>query len=167
VKKPKSTWPPQLTPAEIERTVASTLLFGIAHLDGKHEFPSPNTSPTEKEARQALARILRSGEAPTYFLKALADQIDPDGRQFRLRRIEFKNLSQGHPRKLAKFVIANRVRDLRKKNEKNAIEKVAKEFGIHHRSVSRIWSELREHCEYIERLRKGDTSSRTDVSDIR
>src|SRR6516162_4882599 len=91
----------ELSPAELDNLFAHMLLLGIFGTTGsKHEFLSQKTNPTEKEARQALARILRNGDVPRLLLNALADQIDPDGdgNRFRLRRIEFKNLSQGHPR---------------------------------------------------------------------
>jgi len=89
----------ELSPAELDNLFAHMLLLGIFGTTGsKHEFLSQKTNPTEKEARQALARILRNGDVPRLLLNALADHIDPDGKRFRLRRIEFKNLSQGHPR---------------------------------------------------------------------
>jgi hypothetical protein len=124
-------------------SLALGLLIGISRDDHKREFLSPN-SPTEKDARQALARILRNGDVPAILLEILADQIDPDGRKFRFRRIEFKNLSQGHPQYSASFDIARRVYELRQNKEKNAIDKVAKEVGMTSRHVARIYSKHRE-----------------------
>jgi len=125
-------------------SLAFSLLLGIGHDDYKREFLSRNTSPTEKDARQALARILRKGDVPDILLEILADQIDPDGRKFRFRCIEFKNLSQGHPQHSASFNIARRVYELRQNKEKNAIDKVAKEVGMTSRHVARIYSKHRE-----------------------
>jgi hypothetical protein len=160
MKRPKR----QPTSAEIEEYFALAFLLGIPLLDGKREFPSQNTSPTEKEARQALARILRNGDVPPYILRVLADHIEPDGNQF-FRRIEFKNRSQGHPRN--GYSITRLVHNLRKKKEKNAIDKVAKQVGMTPRHVARIYSKQREEYErmeqLMEQLRKDDTSSRTDV----
>jgi hypothetical protein len=59
------------------------------------------------------------------------------------------------------------VHNLRKKKEKNAIDKVAKQVGMTPRHVARIYSKHREGYEHFEQLmeqvRKNDTSSRTDV----
>jgi hypothetical protein len=148
---PKSMEP---SPAELDHLFAHLLLLG--NIGGKREFLS---SPTEKEARQALARILRSGDVPPLILCALADQIDPDGRRFRLRRIEFKNLSQGHPSQDG-YSITRMVHELRKKKEKNAVEKVAKRVGMTPRHVARIYSKYRGEWErtnqLMEQLRRDD-----------
>jgi hypothetical protein len=155
----------QPTPAEIDYVFAHMLLLGI--IGGKDKFPSQKTSPTEKEARQALARVLRGGDVPPLILMALADQIDPDGRHLRLRRIEFKNLTQGHPQSNSQFAIAALVHELRKKKEKNAVDKVAEKVGMTARHVARIYSALRAQCEdavrLMEQMKKDDTNSRTAV----
>jgi hypothetical protein len=67
----------------------------------------------------------------------------------RRRRIEFKNRSQGHPRTGVHVSIASRVDELRKKKEKNAIAKVAKEIGKTPRHVARIYS---KHREFLRKL---------------
>ena len=156
MKNPKSTWPSTRTPAERDEDFADALLLGIYHWDEngdfvKFELPSRNTSPTEKEGREALARVLRSGNVPRRILNALADQIEPGGEhQFRLRRIEFKNLSQGHSQDTAHYFIARQVYGLRKKGEKNAIAKVAKEIGKDTRHVAKIYSKYRDQLKWQE-----------------
>jgi hypothetical protein len=148
-------------PSDQDSSYAFRLLVGLAR-DGNREFPSQNTSPTEKEARQALARILRNGDVPTPILRALSDHIDPDGKH--QRRIEFKNRTQGHPKPGAH--IAFRVHMLRQRGEKNAIDKAAKQVGKTPRHVARIYSKYRKQLENVWRLmelskqlRKDDISS--------
>jgi hypothetical protein len=131
-------------PSDQDSLYAFALLFGLPHSDsdrelGKRIFPSQNTKPTEKEAREALARILRSNQVSSLILMALAEHIDPSGGMGgELRRIEFKNRSRRHPRTGDHVSIASRVYELRKKKEKNAIAKVAKEIGKDPRHVARI-----------------------------
>ena len=69
----------------------------------KVEFPSATTKPTEKDARAALARVLSEDGPPEFLevrkqlLQELAGLFDPAGPYPPARRrIEFKNLNQGH-----------------------------------------------------------------------
>jgi len=67
----------------------------------KVEFPSATTRPTEKEARAALARVLRAKGPPEVFdaredlLQELAALFDPEPSRAR-RKVVFKNPNQGH-----------------------------------------------------------------------
>jgi hypothetical protein len=120
---------------------ALRLLMGERGDNGKKVFLSGSA---EKEARRALARILRSGDVDPLFLGILAAQIEPGGNhKYRWRRIEFKRLNQGHGDLHRDISIAMEVSQLRQNNERNAVDSVAKKFGVTPRQVSRICQKIR------------------------
>src|SRR5262249_27494081 len=130
--------------------LAAMLLTGMV-TDGKNEPPrlkylSRNTKPTEKEARAALARVLLSVDPPRQFLGLVAclfDRSAGDRVEAGLvrRRVEFKNLSQGHHDSIRDSAIAELVERLRDSRPyKEATEEAAKRLGITARTVQRIYA---------------------------
>jgi len=152
------------TPEEqraFERDVelALFLLRGIPRGDTRKgptewDFPSSTTTPTEKEARAALSRVLRLGararaldDAPPFLnliLLDLAELFTSTGKKDAAppRKLVFKRLNQGHPRPDRNRTIAYCVQDLRgkKRTYDEAIKEVADKFGLSDRQVARICS---------------------------
>jgi hypothetical protein len=152
------------TPEEqqaFERDVelALQLLDGIPRGDERKgptewDFPSSTTTPTEKEARAALSRVLRLGAratidalAPPFLnliLLRLAELFTSTGKKGAAppRKLIFKRLNQGHPKPDRNRTIAYCVQDLRgeKRTYDEAIKEVADKFGLSDRQVARICS---------------------------
>jgi hypothetical protein len=149
-----------MSPAEIEEhkrdvRLAETLLHGVRR-DGPNGFPvreflSRNTTPTEDEARAALARLLLRGTAPHLLLLGVASLFMPDA--FRgpspwslfspgERRVVFRNRSKGHSNHARDGEILERIYILRQagKTYEEACSQVAEAAGIEVRQVKRIYA---------------------------
>ena len=150
-----------LTPAEIEEherdvELAKALLEGVRREDGPNGLPDVNflscdTTPTEEEARAALARVLLSENIPSVVLWMLAGIFAPDG--FRSgffhpgqRRAVFKNRSKGHSNNQRNIEIAYRIYTLREAGMSydDACEKVGGAAGFQDmRQIKRIYASFR------------------------
>jgi hypothetical protein len=105
----------------------------------------------ENDARDALCRLLWAGVVPWEVRYALARVFEPGG-PGSLKAV-LKRRTQGHPTNFYRDIeIAIRVYDLRKKGQKNAIAKVAKEIGKDQRTVGKIYSKYREECEHYREV---------------
>lgn len=143
--------PPQLTmsPEEHGRDLetALKLLLGFPRWDKAwFGYPSSNTSPTEKEARAALSRILLSGNVPRELLSALADLFSPDPKDRLGRKVIFKNLSKRHSKVIVDFQIALKVEILRREvhSYERAAEAVADKFGLDRRHIKKIYGKFKD-----------------------
>jgi hypothetical protein len=104
---------------------------------------SPNTNPTEKEARAALSRVLLSGDVPDLLLLLLAILFTPElsGSVNPVqRKVVFKRLNTGHSNVMTDMVIAALVQHLRNIGSKKATEEVANACRLELRHVKRIYS---------------------------
>jgi hypothetical protein len=142
---------PAPTDRERDIALAQRLLGGheANALDpDKIEYLSSDTTPTEKEGRQALARrllaIAAKNDGDAAILVGLAQLFDPEVKldldpttQCYLaaqRTVDFKNISTGHPTRVRHFWIAWEVERLcptGKRGEKaKAVKEVMKRHGI-------------------------------------
>jgi len=119
----------------------------------KVEFPSATTKPTEKDARAALARVLSEDGPPEFLevgkelLRELAGLFDPAGPYPPARRrIEFKNLNQGHGDRDREMGIATQM--MLRLDEGASYERAAQEVaelcGIGERQVKKIYQKKRD-----------------------
>jgi hypothetical protein len=119
------------------------------------KFPSAMTTPTEKEARAALARLLTRPDPPAFFLLLLAAAIDPDGDYGNAqRRIVFKNLTRGHSTAHREFLIASALHKTLKgaKSRKQAFGKVGDLTGMGQRHLERVYARHRSLFEASREL---------------
>ena len=138
--------------SEEDFKLADALLYGLIRVakNGYYnvEYLSSRSKPTEKEARAALARILRSRDVPPAFLTALARLFDPSIESWLGRRSErtlvFKNVNRGHPRWSRNFQIAGHIDQLRKDglSYRRAIKAVADQIGKDERHIRRIYKKF-------------------------
>ena len=154
---------------------ASKLLHGILHKDrdgfNAITFLSKETSPTEQEGREALARLLRGETAllPHGMLSGLAGLIDPDINS--PRRLVFEPLNQQFATALRNYQIACWILYLMqgdtdgyapregwiepgkewdetlRRSYEEAVAEAAEKFGISDRHAKRIYSQafLKRH----------------------
>ena len=132
-------------------------LFGAYIADRrfkKAKFPTRDTTPTEKECRAALARILTGDEIPTLVLRELAAAIYPEGDYIRdaSRRIKFEKLDQGHHDGHRDFTIAAEVRANMRKgaSRDDACIAVAKQAGIGFERVRDICQEQKAFLDALD-----------------
>jgi hypothetical protein len=133
------------------------------------KYPSRNTKPTEKEARAALARVLMSVDPPRmilWYVAGLFDREAADVEGLVHRRVDFKNLNQGHHDPVRNFTIAELVERLRDgRSYKEATEEAAKRLGKTPRTVQRIYAKWfpkqyrKEKRSFWKERRSSDTSS--------
>jgi len=130
---------------------------------------SPNTKPTEREARAAARRVLHT--IPDLLLKIdndlrmflidLGFVIDPAFRPRVLRRhhtrkVDFSDATPGSGRtrtaNAKHLAIARRVRELRKAGAKAPVSTTAKEFGKVNSVVSRICADpgIKEYLAFLD-----------------
>ena len=116
--------------------LALALLEGTDRQD-KHGLPYIEflSSDAENDGREALCRLLECGVVPGEVQIVLAEVFEPRGHS-PLKAV-LKRRTQGHPTHVSRDIqIACRVYNLRKKGEKNAVAKVAKEIGKDARNVA-------------------------------
>ena len=106
---------------------------------------SPNTNPTEKEARAALSRLLLTGDVPDLLLLLLAILFTPElfgAANPVQRKVVFKRLNTGHSNVMTDMVIAASVQHLRNigLSYEKATKEAAKAFRLEQRHVKRIYS---------------------------
>ena len=139
---------PRFKKADPQDVRLATILLMGGDPDDKNvtrlKYPSRNTKPTEKEARAALARVLMSVNPPRMILWHVAGLFDREAADMEAlvyRRVDFKNLNQGHHDPVHNFTIAELVEGLRDScSYKEATEEVARRLGITPRQVQRIYA---------------------------
>jgi hypothetical protein len=144
---------------------AFALLFGIGYITNgrgytdfqdrikKPKFPSRTTKPTEKEARAALARVLRANPPPRameFILRELANLFDPEAPAHR-GGLVFKNPSQGHANPWRDFEIADLMRHRYHElgNYDKAAVEVADLAGIGDRQVKKIFQKKKAEGAFL------------------
>jgi hypothetical protein len=141
---------PNAKPVSQDLDRAFSLFWGIVSLDRRFEkakFPTRDTTPTEKECRAALARILTGDKIPARVLRELAAAIYPEGNYTygTSRRIKFEKINQGHRDAHRDFIIAEEVAAAMKQNTSTSRDEaciaVAKLAGLSFERVRDIYQE--------------------------
>jgi hypothetical protein len=115
---------------------------------------------TEKQARDAIVRVLRSGAGGSKFplegigsLAWIASLFDPHGGESKILdtqwTVAFKKISRGHAKPTRHYSVAKLVQSLRDEGKpyQQAIEAAEEQFGLSERQVKRIYGKLKkEHC---------------------
>lgn len=136
-----------------------TLLCGNAmHDDSDPPQYLAEGSAEEKEARRALARMLRTSLPLDQGVRGiLADLIDPDRDELN-RRIRFEHRRKGKPsnaaaeKKAAEFIWAQRRAGVKMKS---VITAAMKQFGLKEKRVLAIWKHWRPILEHLKRIDLG------------
>jgi hypothetical protein len=137
----------------VEEKLAMRLLFGWPEETRSEWGYLKSGTAEEKEARAALASILR-GEKPVRLelLRHLANLFDPSGRSGNPRKLVFENrraIGRPHAPHIAAVV---EIYNIARKGEisvSDAKEIVAKRFGLSEDDVNKAWS---RHWRSLERL---------------